>query len=73
MVYFDDTGRRIRLRVRRKPSSGGVFDQATIRYVRQVAERNPRFTPDEVHAEICHSQGRHDITRQAVRAILADT
>lgn len=34
----------------------------------QVAAENPRFTPDEVYAEI--RKGRSDISRDMVRAVL---
>ena len=73
MVYSDDTGRRIRRRPikRHTPLTDSGTTEADTRYILQVAEENPRFTPDEVHAEILYGRGRQDITNQMVRAVLA--
>jgi hypothetical protein len=72
MVYSDDTGRRIRLRVKRRtaPAATSAADDSLDQYVRQVATENPRFTPAEVHAEIRYRQGRTDISIDVVRSIL---
>ncbi|WP_432198902.1 hypothetical protein [Streptomyces sp. bgisy027] len=71
MVYFDNSGRRIHRRVRRRtpPADSGI-DDAKTRYIRQVAAENPRFTPDEVYAEIYYGRGRHDIPKHMVRRVL---
>ncbi|MFI6441109.1 hypothetical protein [Streptomyces sp. NPDC050759] len=72
MVYSDDSGRRIRRRVKRRaPSADSGIDEAKARYIRQVAAENPRFTPDEVHAKIYYDRGRHDISKDMVRKVLA--
>lgn len=68
MVYYDNTGSRIRRPLRR---SGPSADDATARFIRQVAADHPRFTPDEVYAEISRSRHGQDITKQMVRAVLA--
>ncbi|MCX4857504.1 hypothetical protein [Streptomyces canus] len=71
MVYSDNSGRRIHRPVRRRtPPAYSGPDDAKTRYIRQVAEENPRFTPDEVHAEIYYGRGRHDIPKDLVRAVL---
>ncbi|MCZ1003021.1 hypothetical protein O1M63_41630 [Streptomyces mirabilis] len=71
MVYSDNSGRRIRRRVkRRRQPAGSNPDEAKTRYIRQVAEENPRFTPEEVHAEIYYNRGRHDISKNMVRNVL---
>lgn len=72
MVYFDKSGRRVRRPVRRRtpPADPGLGDAKT-RYILQVATEHPRFTPDEVHAEIYYVRGRHDITKAMVRKTLA--
>ncbi|MEU5662712.1 hypothetical protein [Streptomyces longwoodensis] len=73
MVYSDNSGRRIRRRVkRRRQPAGGKPDEAKTRYIRQVAEDNPRFTPEEVHAEIYYNRGRHDISKDMVRRVLGE-
>lgn len=70
MVYSDDTGRRIRLRIKRSPgTSGEVADDAVTRMILEVADRYPRFTPVEVHAQL-RSQGHRDVTVQTVRAVM---
>lgn len=71
MVYSDNSGRRIRRRVKRRtPPANSGLDDAKTRYIRQVAAENPRFTPDEVHAEIYYGRGRHDIPKDMVRRVL---
>ncbi|MEU1305793.1 hypothetical protein [Streptomyces shenzhenensis] len=73
MVYSDNSGRRIRRRVkRRRQPAGSKPDEAKTRYIRQVAEENPRFTPEEVHAEIYYNRGRHDISKDMVRKVLGE-
>ena len=73
MVYFDKSGRRIRRPVRRRtPPEDSGLDDAKTRYILQVAADNPRFTPDEVYAEIYYGRGRHDITKAMVRQVLAE-
>ncbi len=72
MVYSDNSGRRIRRPVRRRtPPTDSGLDDAKTRYIRQVAAENPRFTPDEVHAEIYYGRHRHDIPKDMVRRVLA--
>jgi hypothetical protein len=72
VVYFDDSGNRIYRRVRRRtPPADSGADDAKTRYIRQVAEDNPRSTPDEVYAEIYYVRRRHDIPRAMVRRVLA--
>jgi hypothetical protein len=72
VVYFDKSGRRIRrpVRRRRSPADPGL-DDAKTRYILQVADDYPRFTPDEVYAEIYYGRGRHDISKAMVRKVLA--
>jgi deoxyadenosine/deoxycytidine kinase len=72
VVYSDNSGRRIRRRVkRRRQPAGSKPDEAKTRYIRQVAEQYPRFTPEEVHAVIYYNLGRHDISKDMVRKVLA--
>ncbi|MET7479004.1 hypothetical protein ABZT17_32225 [Streptomyces sp. NPDC005648] len=73
MVYSDNSGRRIRRRVkRRRQPAGSHPDEAKARYIRQVAEENPGATPEEVHAEIYYVRGRHDISKDMVRRVLGE-
>ncbi|WBB93346.1 hypothetical protein [Verrucosispora sp. WMMC514] len=72
MVYFDKSGRRInRPLQRRTPQPDPNLDAAKTRYILKVAAENPRFTADEVYAEIYHGRRRHDITKAMVRYVLA--
>jgi hypothetical protein len=72
MVYSDIDGRRFHRPVRRRtPLAYSGPDDAKTRYIRQVAEANPHFTPDEVHAEIHYGRGRSDISVDMVRSVLA--
>jgi hypothetical protein len=72
MVYFDKSGRRIRRPLqRRTPPADPELDEAKTRYILQVAAAYPKFTPEEVYAEIRYGQGRHDITKTMVRHVLA--
>jgi hypothetical protein len=71
VVYFDNSGRRIYRPVRRRaPAADTGPGDAKSRYIRQVAAENPRFTPDEVYAEIYYGRGRHDISKHLVREVL---
>ncbi|MEU5796998.1 hypothetical protein ABZ800_26230 [Streptomyces sp. NPDC047813] len=71
MVYSDNSGRRIRRRVkRRRQPAGSKPDEAKTRYIRQIAEENPRFTPEEVYQYIYYNRGRHDISKDMVRRVL---
>ncbi|MGW7518705.1 hypothetical protein ACWGJ2_24270 [Streptomyces sp. NPDC054796] len=71
VVYFDNSGRRIRRPLRRRiPPAGDGLDNAKTRYIRQVAAEYPRFTPDEVYAVIYYRRRRHDIPRHMVRKVL---
>jgi hypothetical protein len=72
VVYFDKPDRRIRRPIRRRtaPADPGL-DDAKTRYVLEVAAECPRFTPDEVYAEIYYGRHRHDIPKAMVRRILA--
>ncbi|MFF4631797.1 hypothetical protein [Streptomyces griseorubiginosus] len=87
MVYFDDAGRRIHRPIEydaargqgasgdsgspaSRPADNGP-DDAKARYIRRVAEENPKATPDEVYAEIYNVLNRHDISRDMVRLVLA--
>ncbi|MCF2126076.1 hypothetical protein L1I79_06425 [Strepomyces sp. STD 3.1] len=73
MVYSDNSGRRIRRRVKRRSQpAGSKPDEAKTRYIRQVAEENPRFTPEEVYAVIYYHRGRHDISKDMVRKVLRE-
>lgn len=72
MVYYDNTGSRIhRPALRRTPPVNGAASGADTQYILQVAAEFPRFTPDEVYAEIHFTRRRHDISQQMVRAVLA--
>ena len=72
MVYFDKSGRPVRRPVRRRtPPADPGLDDAKTQYVLQVAADYPRFTPEEVYAEIRYGLRRHDITKAMVRGILA--
>lgn len=71
MVYSDNSGRRIRRRVKRRGQpADGRPDEAKTRYIRQIAEEYPRFTPEEVYQYIYYSRGRHDISKDMVRSVL---
>ncbi|WP_154814340.1 hypothetical protein [Actinophytocola xinjiangensis] len=72
MVYFDKSGRPIRRKVRRRtlPVDPEISDAKT-RYILEVATAHPRFTPDEVFAEIYYGRRRHDITKAMVRSTLS--
>ena len=71
MVYFDKSGRDPDRPVRRRVQSVPGLDEAKIRYILEVADEHPRFTPAEVYAEIHDGRGRHDITKDMVRTALA--
>jgi hypothetical protein len=72
VVYFDKSGRRIRRPIqRRTPPTDPGLDEAKTQYILEVASDHPRFTPDEVYAEIYYRRGRHDITKAMVRKVLA--
>lgn len=72
MVYFDKSGRRVYRPVRRRtPPADPGLDDAKTQYVLQVAADYPRFTPEEVYAEIYYGRRRHDISKAMVREILA--
>lgn len=73
MPYYDKSGGRVRPpRLRRsEPEVRGV-SEADARFILQVAAENPKFTADEVYAEICHGRRRKDITKQTVRKVLAE-
>ncbi|WP_157441213.1 hypothetical protein [Actinoplanes awajinensis] len=70
--YSDKSGRRPRRPLKRRaaPKTSGL-DDAKIRYILQIAEANPKFTADEVYAEIYYVRHRHDITKAVVRTVLA--
>lgn len=71
MVYYDNSGRRIRRRVKRStPTPDSGLDNAKTRYIRRAAGQHPGFTPDEVHAEIYYGRGQRDITKNMVRVAL---
>jgi hypothetical protein len=71
VAYFDKSGRRVRRPVRRRtPPADPELDDAKTRYILQVAADYPRFTPDEVYAEIYYGRRRHDITKAMVRQTL---
>lgn len=71
VVYFDNSGRRIRRPVRRRtPPTYNGPDDAKTRYIRQVADENPRFTPDAVYAEIYYGRRRHDIPKKSSHLVL---
>jgi len=71
VVYPDKPGRRIRRPLRRRsPPAVTEVDDAKTRYVLEVAAEHPRFTPEEVHAEIRYGRHRNDITKAMVRHIL---
>jgi hypothetical protein len=72
VVYFDKSARRIhRPLQRRTPPADAGPDDAKTRYILEVAAENPKFTPDEVYAEIYYGRGRHDIPKRMVRKVLA--
>ena len=72
MVYWDKSGRRVRRPVRRRtPTADPGLDDAKTRYILQVATDHPKFTPEEVYAEIYYGRGRHDITKAMVSKTLA--
>lgn len=72
MVYYDDGGRRIRRRVKRGAAvttGGQPVDEATVKLVREMADKHPRFTVAEVHAQL-RGQGHRNVTLETVRAVL---
>ncbi|MEU8179085.1 hypothetical protein AB0C14_40025 [Microbispora hainanensis] len=72
MVYFDKSGRRIRRPIeRRTPPEDIDLDDAKVRYILEVAAKHPKFTPEEVYAEIRYGRRRNDITKDLVRRVLA--
>ncbi|WP_238005904.1 hypothetical protein KZZ52_41855 [Dactylosporangium sp. AC04546] len=72
MAYFDRSGRRIQRPVRRRtPPADPELDDAKVQYILEVAKDHPRFTPEEVYAEIYYGKRRHDITKAMVRQVLA--
>jgi hypothetical protein len=72
VVYPDKSGRRVRRPVRRRtPPADPGNDDAKTRYILQVAATYPKFTPEEVYAEIYYGRRRHDITKAMVRRVLA--
>lgn len=71
--WGDDHSRMMRSRTRvhrRPPSADDLPDEATSRYIRQIAAEHRNATPVEVH-RLISEQGRRDITVQMVRAVLA--
>lgn len=71
VVYSDKPGRpRYRHPERPAPKADTDLDDAKTRYIREVADEHPGFTPEEVHAQIRY-RGRHDITKDMVRRVLA--
>jgi hypothetical protein len=70
MVYYDNSGRRIYRPLRRRPPEP-VDPGSRTRYVRQVADELPGFTPAEVYAWIRYIRRRHDIPKVTVRGSLA--
>ncbi|MGD6749572.1 hypothetical protein [Streptomyces sp. BH105] len=71
MAYFDNSGPRIRRPLRRRlPEGGSELDPAKTQYILNVAEEYPRFTPEEVYAEIYYARNRHDIPKEMVRRVL---
>jgi predicted nucleic acid-binding protein len=71
VVYFDKSGPRIHRPVRRRtPPADSGHDDAKTRYIRQAAADNPKFTPEEVYAEIYYGRRRHDITKAMVHKVL---
>ncbi|MEV7192255.1 hypothetical protein AB0N81_10665 [Streptomyces sp. NPDC093510] len=73
MVYFDNSGPRIRRSLRRRsPQDDSELDPAKTRYILNVAEEYPRFTPEEVYAEIYYGRRRHDIPKEMVRRVLVN-
>jgi hypothetical protein len=72
VVYSDNPGRRFHRRVKRRiPPAASRPEDAKARYIRKVAAQYPKFTADEVHAEIYYGRGRHDISKDMVRKVLA--
>lgn len=71
MVYYDKSddsiGRPLRRRAQ-EPEAG--LDEEKVRYILEVADEFPRFTPDEVYATIHHERRRYDITIGMVRLTL---
>jgi hypothetical protein len=71
VVYFDKSGRRIRRRLERStPRADTDLDDAKTRYILEVAAKHPRFTPEEVYAEIRYGRRRNDIPKDLVRRVL---
>jgi hypothetical protein len=71
VVYSDRSGRRIRRPVRRRPQQdSGTDEDPKVQYIRQVAAEFPRYTPEEVYAEIYHGRNRHDIRKKLVLQVL---
>jgi hypothetical protein len=73
VVYFDKSGRRVHRPVRRRtPPADANPDEAKTRYILAIVNDHPRFTPEEVYAEIYYGRHRHDITKAMVRRVLAN-
>jgi hypothetical protein len=71
VVYSDRSGRRIRRPVRRRPQQDPANDDdPKVQYIRRVAAEFPRYTPEEVYAEIYHGRNRHDIPKALVLQVL---
>jgi hypothetical protein len=74
MAYPDRPGGRIRRALRRRTSPAVTeVDDAKTRYIREVAAKHPRFTPEEVHAEIHYGRRRRDVTKAMARHVLTRT
>jgi len=72
VVYFDKSGRPVRRKVRRRtPPADPGLDDAKTQYILEIAAAHPRFTPDEVYAEVYYGRRRHDITKAMVRKTLS--
>lgn len=56
---------------RRAPQEPDDLDDAKVSYIREVAAEYPRFTPEEVYAEIRYGRHRDDITTPMVRYVFA--
>ncbi len=73
VVYFDNSGRRVRRPVRRRTQPADPKnDDAKTRYILEVAAAHPKLTPEEVYAEIYYGRRRHDIAKALVRKVLAE-
>ncbi|TDD97691.1 hypothetical protein [Actinomadura rubrisoli] len=73
MTYSDKRERSVRRPLQRSTSPAPAdLDDAKTRFILEVAAKHPRFTPEEVYAEIRYGQRRSDITTDMARHVLAD-